>query len=115
VDLWFSFALQAADRRGRIRKEKNNMKILGVLDIIVTLLLIGVALNLEIPMGMIIFFTAILFLKALPFLPDIGSVFDVGAGVLLILSLFITLPMVVFLIAAGLLGLKGVMSLFSFS
>jgi len=52
-------------------------------------------------------------LEALLFLADIGSLFDVIGGILLILSLSMTLPPLVFFVAAVLVGLKGMMSLFA--
>ena len=89
------------------------VKILGILDIIVTVMLLAVVFNLDVPLGMIIFMSVCLFCKAFRFLFDIGSLFDIGAGALLILSIFTTPPSVILLIFAALLGLKGIMSLFA--
>lgn len=89
------------------------IKALGILDILVAALLVGAAYQVALPIGMVIAFAAYLFLKALMFLMDIGSFFDIVAGIALILSLFITLPPLVLFILAGLVGLKGIMSLFA--
>jgi len=88
------------------------IQILGALDLLAAGLLTGTAYKLALPHGLIIGIAAYLLLKSLIFLMDIGSFFDLVGGVLLILSLFRTLPPIVFFIAAGLVGLKGIMSMF---
>ena len=89
------------------------VKILGIFDILAAATLVGVAYGVAIPQGLIITVAVYLFLKALIFLMDIGSLFDIMAGILLILSLSITLPAIILFILAGLLGLKGILSLFA--
>lgn len=89
------------------------VKILGIVDIIVTAMLLAAAFNLDIPLDMVIFISICLLCKAFIFLFDIGSIFDIGAGTLLILSIFITLPSVILFVFAALLGLKGILSLFA--
>lgn len=89
------------------------VKILGVFDILAATALVGVAYGVAIPQGLIITVAVYLFLKALIFLMDIGSLFDIIAGILLVLSLSITLPPLVLFILAGLIGLKGILSLFA--
>ena len=88
------------------------VKFLGIFDILAAGLLVGAGYHLAMPQGLIIAVAIYLFLKALIFLMDIGSLFDIVAGILLILSLSMTLPPLVFFILAGLVGLKGMMSLF---
>ena len=61
----------------------------------------------------LIIFAIFLFLKSLICLTDIGGWIDIGAGILLILSISMTLPLLLLIIAAVLLGLKGMMSLFA--
>ncbi|PIR89766.1 hypothetical protein COS93_02060 [bacterium (Candidatus Gribaldobacteria) CG07_land_8_20_14_0_80_33_18] len=90
------------------------VKILGILDIltaIILLSLISASSNIGPPKGMVILFGILICLKGLIFLRDIASVLDIGMGVLLFLSLFIVLPPLLLSIAAGFLGLKGILSL----
>lgn len=89
------------------------VKILGIFDILAAGILVAVAYDLAIAQGLIITVIVYLFLKALLFLKDIGSFFDIIAGILLILSFSMVLPQMVFFIFAGLVGLKGIMSLFA--
>lgn len=89
------------------------IKILGLLDIFATLLLIGVAANLNIPQGLIITISVYLIIKGIIFIVDIASIFDITAGTLLVLSLFVSLPPAFLLIAAVLVGIKGFTSLVS--
>lgn len=87
------------------------MKILGLIDIFATALLLATAYNIDIPSKVIIPVAVCLFLKALICLKDIGSMFDVGTGVLLLVSLSVTFHPAFFFIAAILIGSKGIMSL----
>ena len=89
------------------------VKILGIFDLLAAALLVGAAYQVVLPTGLVIAVAVYLFLKASMFLMDIGSLFDVVAGILLILSLSMSLPPLAFLILAGLLGLKGFLSLFA--
>ena len=89
------------------------VKILGILDLLAAGLLVCAAFNLNVPQGLVIALAVYLFLKALIFLKDIGSLFDVVAGILLILSLSMSLAPILLFVLAGLLGLKGLMSLFA--
>ena len=98
---------------GNLLFNLNMVKFLGILDILAAGLLAGSAFQLAIPAGLVIGFAVYLFLKALLFLLDIGSLFDIIGGILLILTLSIALPQVLLFIAAGLVGLKGIMSLFA--
>ena len=76
-------------------------------------LLAGIAYNIPFAHGLIIGIAIYLILKSLLFLMDIGSLFDIIGGILLIASLFTPLPPILLFIAAGLVGIKGVMSLFA--
>ena len=89
------------------------IKTLGVLDIFAAGLLVGAAYNLPLPKGLVISKAIYLLLKALLFLKDIGSLFDIIGGILLILGLSMALPPLIFFVVAGLIGLKGIMSLFA--
>ncbi|OGZ24139.1 MAG: hypothetical protein A2896_02390 [Candidatus Nealsonbacteria bacterium RIFCSPLOWO2_01_FULL_43_32] len=89
------------------------VKFLGIFDLLAAGLLVGAGYELAMPQGLVITLAVYLLLKALLFLADIGSLFDVIGGILLILSLSMTLPPLVFFVAAVLVGLKGMMSLFA--
>ena len=89
------------------------VKILGVFDLFAAGLLVGAAYSLPMPKGLVIVLAVYLLLKALLFLKDIGSLFDIAGGILLILSLSMSLPPIIFFVVAGLVALKGIMSLFA--
>jgi len=89
------------------------IQILGILDLLAAGLLAGTAYHLPLAHGLIIGIAIYLILKSLLFLMDIGSLFDIVGGILLILSLFMALPPILLFIVAGLVGLKGLMSLFA--
>jgi len=89
------------------------IQFLGILDILAAGLLAGTAYHLPLAHGLIITVAVYLILKSLLFLMDIGSLFDIIGGILLILSLSMTLPPILLYISAGLVGLKGIMSLFA--
>ena len=77
------------------------IKILGVLDIIIAFTIFLLAIQIE------------LAAKSLPFIHNLclGSVIDFASSVILLLSFFITLSPLIFLIAAIAIGQKGVFSL----
>lgn len=89
------------------------VKFLGILDLLAAAVLAGTAYHLPIAHGLVIGLAVYLFLKSILFLMDIGSWFDIIAGVLLILSFSISLPPLLLLVMAGLVGIKGVLSLFA--
>ena len=89
------------------------MLFLGIFDIFSVVLLMRGFYNIPVPNELVIFFAAYLILKGLIFICDIGSMMDVAAGILLILTLFISLHISILLIFATLIGLKGVLTLFS--
>ena len=87
------------------------VKTLGIGDLLATALLLALAFRLDIPIDMLIFVSICLFLKALICLFDIGGMIDITVVILLILSIFITLPSWILLVVAALIGQKGIMSL----
>jgi len=89
------------------------VRILGLLDIFTALVLILLAKGFTIPLGLIIVLSLFLLLKSIPFLPDIGSIFDSGAVIILVAGIFINIPCLILFVFSGLLGLKGIMSLFA--
>lgn len=89
------------------------MKLLGILDIIGAILLLGVSYGLDIPKGLLIVISVYLIGKALMFIKDIGSLFDISGGILLLLSFLINIPIVIAIIVALLIGSKGFLSLFA--
>jgi hypothetical protein len=91
------------------------VKTLGVLDLIITLMLLAIAFKLEVPLGMIIVIPAFLLIKALLFINDIGSAIDICAAIIIILSIFLNIPFMILIIVAGLMGFKAIMSLFATS
>ncbi|MCD6500915.1 hypothetical protein J7K42_02825 [bacterium] len=86
------------------------LKVLGILDIIAALLLLA-ALSPDTPKGLVIVVASLICLKGFIFIFDPVSIFDVGVGILLFLSLFIILPFLLLFIVAGVLIVKGVLSL----
>lgn len=88
--------------------------ILGLADIITAACLIATGLRVDAPRQMVLFFSLYSILKGLFFLKDIGSVMDIFAGTLLFLTLFFQFPQSLLYFAAFLVGLKGLLSLFSF-
>ena len=89
------------------------MFFLGLADIVSALLLLAQPFNFHVSKIIVIVFVAYLFLKAMLFLRDIGSVLDIVAVILLVLSLFYVLPPLLLFIVAGLLGFKGLLTLFA--
>lgn len=89
------------------------IKFLGLSDIFTTVLLLSKAFNfVEVPTALIIAFSIYLILKGFMFLPDIGSIIDMVAGFVLILTLFFVLPGFILIPFAAILGVKGLFSLF---
>lgn len=87
------------------------MLLLGITDLISALLLVRGFYEVAIPTAVVLFFAAYLIIKALLFIADIGSMMDLGAGILLILSVFYAVPSSFLFIFAFLLGLKGILSM----
>lgn len=86
------------------------LKALGILDIFAAIVLLSAGVP-GIPQGLVLVIAALICLKGFIFIFDIGSVFDIGGGILLLLSLFIALPFLLLLVFACLLGVKGILSL----
>lgn len=89
------------------------MLLLGIADIIAGSLLIRGIYNIPVPQFIVIVFASYLIIKGLLFIADIGSLMDLGAGILLILTLFFNFPILILIIFAALIAIKGVMSLFA--
>jgi len=89
------------------------MLLLGIADIIAASLLIRELYNIPVPHVIVIIFASYLIMKGVLFISDIGSLMDLVAGILLILTIFFNFPMFILIIFASLLGIKGVMSLFT--
>ena len=87
------------------------VKILGILDIFAVIVLLSVSFDASTPKGLVIITAALLCLKGSIFIFDPASIFDIGVGILLFLSLFMTLPLLLLLIVAAVLGFKGILSL----
>ena len=89
------------------------VKILGLIDLAAVGLLLATAYHFAVPHGMVIGISVYLFLKGLLFIFDVGSWFDIAAGILLLLSLSMVIHPIIFFILAALLGIKGTLSLFA--
>ena len=87
------------------------VKILGVLDLVAAALLFALSANLVIPDKVLIFFIVILFLKGAFILTrSIASAFDLFAAIILLSSLYFTIPKILLIIASILLLQKGFFS-----
>jgi len=91
------------------------IKLLGLADLTAALLLMSRIFEIETFALISIFFAIYLCIKGFIFIIDIGSALDIVAAILLILNIFFVLPGIILIIVAGLLGLKGLMSLFSWN
>jgi hypothetical protein len=91
------------------------MLILGAADTIAACLLVRGFYDLPfaIPKIIIIFFAAYLLIKGVILIADIGSAFDLVGGILLLLSLANFIHPSILIFFAVLIGLKGILSLFS--
>jgi len=88
-------------------------KVLGAVDLITALFLFLMAIKLTLPVQLTIVLIIVLAVKSLPFLLSfcIGSLIDVGIAAVLVLSLFLAIPVLIYLIAALLIAQKGIFSL----
>ncbi|MDP1538828.1 MAG: hypothetical protein Q8M00_02235 [bacterium] len=84
---------------------------MGITDLIAALLLIRGFYDVTISNAAIFFFAAYLIIKALLFIADIGSIMDLGAGILLVLSVFYAVPLPFLFIFAFLVGSKGILTM----
>lgn len=86
---------------------------MGLIDLVSALILLALALQKDISLGIIIVVSSFLLLKAFPFLVklDPASIFDALAAFLIIFGYFLNISPIFFYIPAGLLTLKGLISL----
>lgn len=84
---------------------------LGLMDIASAGLLLSRAFQADVSLLILIIFGGYLLVKGFLFPLDIGGLMDIMGGGLLLLSLWVVFPPSLFLIAALLVGLKGIMSL----
>jgi len=89
------------------------VKALGILDLLAALILLSIAFNVKIPIAALIVIPICLFFKACISIFDIGGITDMGIVILIVLSIFISLPLWVLFIGAAVIGLKGIISLFT--
>jgi len=87
------------------------VKILGILDLLAAILLIGTASGVGIPTYVLIFISVCLFLKACISIKE--GVIDLMIASLIILSVFFVMPSYLLFIGVAFMGFKGVMSLFA--
>jgi len=87
------------------------VKILGILDLLAAILLIGIASGVGIPTYVLIFISVCLFLKACISIKE--GVIDLMIASLIILSVFFVMPSYLLFIGVAFMGFKGVMSLFA--
>jgi len=87
------------------------IKILGVFDILSSILLFVLSFSVAIPKAIILFFVVILLLKgAFILTKSIASAFDIFAAIILILTIYFAIPRPLFFIAGILLLQKGFLS-----
>lgn len=90
-------------------------KLFGFADIIAALLLVAYFYQVDIPRGLALSLGIYLMFKGIIFIMNFFSLADIAAGVLLVFSLTSAVPGPVLLGLAIFLGLKGLVSLFSFA
>jgi hypothetical protein len=88
------------------------MFLLGIADLISASLLVRGFYNLPIPETLIYVFAGYLIIKGVIFIVDIGSIMDIGGGILLILSLHLSLPLPIYIFFAILIAFKGTLTVF---
>ncbi len=81
------------------------------MDIASAGLLLSRAFQVDVSLLILIIFGGYLLIKGFLFPLDIGGLMDITGGGLLLLSFWVVLPNFLFLIAAVLVGSKGIMSL----
>lgn len=90
-------------------------KLFGLADIISGLLFVAGFYHIDIPRGMMFAFGIYLIGKGLIFLLNIFSLIDIGAGVLLVSGWIFSMHPLVLIGIAAFLGIKGIVSLFTFA
>jgi len=88
------------------------MKFLGLIDIIAAILLLAIALKADFPTGLAIVSSIILVIKGFIGI-TFATLIDVGAAIIIILSLFVSIPWWICLIFIILITQKGIISLVS--
>lgn len=88
-------------------------KILGTIDIIITIALFSMMIKISIPLVLTIIIIIVLLAKSLPFIYkfDIGSIIDIVVAAVFLISIFLSLPIWILFIAAAAIGQKGFFSL----
>lgn len=90
--------------------------VLGVADIIASVIMLAKYFNIETPQSMVIFFGSYLIIKALFFILsslDWGSFIDLIGGLILIMGLFLALPSFLLILFGIIILIKGVISALS--
>lgn len=88
------------------------IKIMGVLDIIASILLFIAPFNLSLPERLVWTFALYLIIKGVIFILSIISIVDIIGGAMLLISLTnITIPKTIFFIVAFIIAQKGIFSL----
>ena len=99
-----------AKKAGNISSRFNFMKILGLLDILSSLMFFFVVFGVKLPLWILIVFGAYLIIKGLVFLvlsKDIGSLVDIAGGGILIGSNYGEIALIVFIIFGIFFVIKG--------
>ena len=86
------------------------MKFLGLIDIFAALLLISLAFKADLPTGLAITSAIVMVVKGFIGI-TFATLIDVGAAIILILSLFVSIPWWICLIFIILVAQKGIVSL----
>lgn len=89
-------------------------KLFGFADIVSGLVFVAGFYHVDIPRGMMMTFGIYLALKGLIFIANFFSLIDIGAGVLLISGWIFNVHPFVLIGIAVFLGIKGIVSLFTF-
>lgn len=88
--------------------------ILGIADMMASLIFFGQFFEVEMSPSMVVFFAGYLVLKGVIFVfssLDLGSLFDIIAGGVLIAGIFFVTPQILLLLFGGILLIKGFFSL----
>ncbi len=89
------------------------VKLLGVVDLLIALVLFLMALQVSVPFVLLLMVLVALAVKSLPFVLNfcIASLIDLCAGLIILVNMLFGMPAVILLIAAFAIGQKGVFSL----
>ena len=90
------------------------LKILGGIDVVCALLLLLMSIGVKMPAFILVVFAIIMILKSgLGLFKDLASWFDIFAGLLFIISIFVPVFKILLVISAVLLFQKGILSFLS--